>query len=312
MIYLQAFSKVLPVILLFLLGFMLRRRHFLQPAALADLKKIVLNLALPAALFLAFLRVALEARYLLIVAGIFAACVLMLVLSGRGPWRVPSPYFPALMTGFEAGMVGYAIFGAVYGADHLYAFGLIDLGQVTFVFFVLVTALARTQAQALSPRTVLINFVKTPVIVAIGLGILANSIGLAATLEASPLLGSLVRTLELLAALTTPLIALVIGYETQLSRSGLSWPLRTVALRLGVWLIFGLVFNALVIDGLLHLDRIFQAAVLTLMILPPPFVIPLYLKDAAAADRVYVVNTLSLATVATLIAFVIVTVMYAA
>lgn len=311
MIYLEALSKVLPVILLFLLGFLLKRRNFLQPAALADLKKIVLNLALPSALFLAFLRVNLEVRYLLIVASVFAACVVMLLLSRRGPWRVPSPFFPMLMTGFEAGMLGYAIFGAVYGADNLYKFGIVDLGQVTFVFFVLVTALARTQQQALSPRAVLLNFVKTPVIIAIALGILANSIGLAATTTASPLVGSLVHTLELLAAMTTPLIAIVIGYEMQLTRSGLSWPLRTVVLRVGAWLIFGLIFNAAVIDGLLHLDRIFQAAVLTMMVLPPPFVIPLFIRQTAEADRAYVVNTLSLATVVTLIAFAIISVAYA-
>ena len=311
MIYLEALSKVLPVILLFLLGFLLKRRNFLRPESMIDLKKIVLNLALPSALFLAFLRVNLEVRYLLIVASVFGACVLMLLLSGRGPWRIPSPFFPMLMTGFEAGMLGYAIFGAVYGADNLYKFGIVDLGQVTFVFFVLVTALARTQQQAMSPRSVLLNFVKTPVIIAIALGIFANSIGLVATTAAAPLLSSVIHTLELLAAMSTPLIAIVIGYETQLDRSGLSWPLRTVVLRVSVWLIFGLIFNAVVIDGLLHLDRTFQAAVLTMMVLPPPFVIPLFIRHTDEANRAYVVNTLSLATVITLVAFAVISVAYA-
>jgi predicted permease len=313
MVYVEAFSKVLPVILLFLLGFILKRRQFFRPDSLADLKKVVLNLALPSALFLAFLQVNLEVRYLLIVASVFAACVVMLIVSSRARARlhVPSPFFPMLMTGFEAGMLGYAIFGAVYGVDNLYKFGLIDLGQVTFVFFVLVTVLARTQQQILSPRAVLLNFVKTPVIIAIGLGIIANAIGLGTQLEASPVLGSLLRTLELIAALTTPLIAIVIGYETQLDRSALGWPLRTVALRTGAWLIFGLIFNVLVIDGLLQLDRVFQAAVLTMMVLPPPFVIPLFIQQSAETDRAYVVNTLSLGTVVTLFAFAVISVVYA-
>ena len=54
MVYLDAFSKVLPIILLFALGLFLQRRRFFKPEALDGLKKIVLNPALPAALFLAF------------------------------------------------------------------------------------------------------------------------------------------------------------------------------------------------------------------------------------------------------------------
>ena len=84
-----------------------------------------------------------------------------------------------------------------------------------------------------------------------------------------------------------------------------------------LWVVLALAFNTLVIDGLLHLDRLFQAAVLTMAVLPPPFVIPLYLRqpadgdDATAAEHEYVVSTLSLATVATLVAFVVVSVLYA-
>ena len=33
------------------------------------------------------------------------------------------------MTGFEAGMMGYAIYGTVYGADNLYKFGIVLAGE---------------------------------------------------------------------------------------------------------------------------------------------------------------------------------------
>jgi hypothetical protein len=67
-----------------------------------------------------------------------------------------------------------------------------------------------------------------------------------------------------------------------------------------------------VIEGLLGLDRLFSAAVFTMAVLPPPFVIPLYqARDAASdEDRDYVTNTLSLATVATLAAYCIVAVAF--
>jgi predicted permease len=149
-VYIDAFSKVLPIILLFALGLFLQRRRFFKPEALDGLKKIVLNLALPSALFLAFSKVNFEARYLLIAAIMFAACfgVLLVGRAVQPVTRLKSPYFPALLTGFEAGMLGYALYNSVYGADNLYKFGVIDLGQVVFVFFVLVNWLRRRESQA--------------------------------------------------------------------------------------------------------------------------------------------------------------------
>jgi predicted permease len=74
-VYIEALSKVLPVILLFLLGAFLNKLHFVRNEAIQDMKKLVLNVTLPAVLFLAFSRVSLETRHLLIVAIVFLACV---------------------------------------------------------------------------------------------------------------------------------------------------------------------------------------------------------------------------------------------
>jgi hypothetical protein len=120
----------------------------------------------------------------------------------------------------------------------------------------------------------------------------------------------ILKAVEMVAGLTTPLIALIIGYEMRLQHGDLLEPLKTIGLRLLFWLPIGLLITALLIDQLLHLDRGFQAAVLTMIILPPPFVIPLFIHEADRHDQTYVVNTLSLATLVTLFAFAVVTVVY--
>ena len=43
MVYIEALSKVLPVILLFLLGAFLNKLHFIRSEAIQDMKKLVLN-----------------------------------------------------------------------------------------------------------------------------------------------------------------------------------------------------------------------------------------------------------------------------
>ncbi len=312
MIYLEAFSKVLPVILLFLLGALLRKTRFLTESTVGDIKKLIVNVTLPAVLFLAFAGVNLEARHLAIVVLVFAGCLLALFVGRRISWPVglPSPYFPTLMTGFEAGMMGYAIFGAVYGAANIFNFAVVDLGQVTFVFFVLVPFVQRMATGATSFVATLRGVVKTPVILAIFLGILFNRLGLESVLRGWPPSDAVFRTLELLGAVTTPLIALVIGYEVHLQRGALLRPAQAIALRLLFWVPAGLLLNMLVVKPLFGADVMLQAAVMTMFVLPPPFVIPLFMGRASQEERTFVVNTLSLATLVTLVAFTVITVVY--
>lgn len=308
MVFLTALSKVLPVFLLILLGVGLRRWRFVGPETVQDLRKLVVNITLPAVLFLAFSQVTLEPQYLVIVAIMFVACLLALLL-GRwlgGPLRVNSAYLPSLLTGFEAGMMGYAIYAAVYGAQNVYKFGIVDLGQVLFVFFVLVPGLERLTHGAKPLRATALSFLKTPVILAILGGLLFKATGLTELFAASPLLNSGLETLGLLGAMTTPLVALVIGYELTLRAGALAKPVRTVAVRLLIWLPFGLALSVFVVGRLLGLDQEFQAAVLTMVLLPPPFVIPMFMARATEEDANYVVNTLTLATLVTLFAYALV------
>ncbi len=301
---LDALGRVLPVLLLFALGAVLRRRAWLAETTVADLRRFVLTVTLPSALFLTFLRVDLEARHLPIVAAVFAACAVMLAVGPAllRPFGVRSPYGAPLMTGFEAGMLGYAIYGGVFGSADLYHFGIVDLGQVLFVFFVLATVLVR-RSTGLRPGLAATarQFITTPVILAIVGGVLGRLVGLGDDLAGSPVLASIPTTLGLLGACTTPLIAIVIGYSTTLRPGALRLPTVTIAVRLAVWIALAIAFDRLVVEGVLGLDRLFGAAVLTMAVLPPPFVMPLYMGARASdGDRAYVTDALSVATIATL------------
>jgi len=316
----DAFSRVLPVLLLVGLGALFRRTDFLSAGAIDGLRKLVLNVTLPAALFLAFLGTEMEAKYAVIVISVFGACLLMLA---AGPWLrrgvgVKSEAMPSLMAGFEAGMIGYALYTAIFGAENLYRFAVVDLGQVIFVFFILAPVVMRWasgQAPAISETAA--AFVKTPVIIAIVAGVAGSLLGLAEPLESNYITNAGLETLAMLAAVTTPAIAIVIGYSTSFSAGSLSDPVRTLAVRLPIWIVAAALFNWLVIDMLLGLDRLFQAAVMTMAVLPPPFVVPLYMARARGRDvsddpdHDYLANTLSLATVVTLVLITIVGVIYA-
>ena len=174
----------------------------------------------------------------------------------------------------------------------------------------LVPFVQRLSTGAISFGQTLRNFLKTPVILAIFLGIVANRLGVLPALQGWPVSAAVVRTVELLGGLTMPLIALVIGYEVRLQRGSLLKPAEAIALRLLVWVPVGLLLNAFVVRPLFGVAPVLEAAVLTMFVLPPPFVIPLFMREPEGADRTFVVNTLSLATLVTLVAFTVITVVY--
>lgn len=309
---LQTLSATLPVILLVLLGILIRRVRLIQEGTVADFKKLIVNLTLPLLLFKAFATMQFEARYLVIVAIIFAACTLVMFLSTRLKFipGLSSDYSPFLMAGFEAGMLGYAIFGSIYGEANIPYFAVVDLGQVLFVFFILITRLETHQGRQISLAQTFKTFIKSPVIIGILSGVIANFSDAYTALAGWELTNSVLKTAEILAGLTTPLVALTIGYELRFQKGRLALPLQTVALRLVLWVGLALLFNFLVIRQSLGLDRTFEAAVLLMAILPAPFVVPFYLKAGESEERDYILNTLSLGAIVTLIGSVIIRLLY--
>jgi len=303
----EVITKALPVILLILLGVFLRRMQIIKRSTVDDLKKIVVNIALPATLFLTFAGTVFQSNFLWIFVCIFAVCMLML-LAGLGFRKMISPenkYYPALFAGFEAGMMGYALFTSFFGAENTYKFAVIDVGQVVFVFFVL-AAFLQTQGGAKASAGKLVKgFILSPIILSIVLGIIAGSTGLFAAVSAYPVTGAFTDTLRLLGSMTQPLICIVIGYELQLEVKSLRKPVITVILRMGILIGIAFLLNTFLIDRALHLDRSFQLAVYTMFILPPPFVIPIYMDESSAGQKPLVLNTISLHVVFSLLAFVV-------
>ena len=298
-------SKVLPVILLILLGHFLRRFKVVKQETIDDIKKLVVNLTLPALLFSAFANTAFEARYLLIVIAVFFSCAILLLITSflRKPLGINNAYWPSLYSGFETGMMGYSIFVAVYGAAEMYKLAIMDIGQVTFVFFILVSVLKRTNGENTNFKQLIFSFIKSPVIISIILGIAAGLIGLSVMMQGNAGAEAIVETLNLIGGLTMPLICLAIGFELRVDIRRIKEPLLTALSRITILLIIAFVINKTIISNLLDLDSSYEIALYTLFLLPPPFVIPIYMAGKKETDKQMVLNTISIHIILTLVAF---------
>ena len=302
----EIINRVLPIILLIALGFWTRRSGFLTPRTIDELRKIVVNLALPAVLFIAFLDLELESRYAVVVATTFLLGVVLFLL-GRAlqpRFGAQHGYFPYLMTGFEAGMLGISLYGAAYGLDHVGSFAIVDLGHEIFIWFVFLALLLAKRDGTRDSRALFASFIRSPVVVAIIAGIALNLAGARDVLYDAPVMGGVMNTLAFIGTLTVPLILLVVGYGIQLDREGIKEAARPVAVRAAILLPLALILPPLLMGRLLDTDAYAQAALFTLLILPPPFIIPLYMKRDAEDERRYVNNVLSLYTVVSIVVFI--------
>jgi len=301
------FVLILPVLFSITLGYILRQTKFLTDAMIEGFKKIVINVTLPALLLTAFTQIQFQQKYWFVFLAIFAACALLLVLAAgiAKLFKIRSPYFPYLVTGFEAGMIGYALYASFYSGT-VAKFAVIDVGQVLFVFIVLVPMVMTASGvhqQKSGVRDSLRVAVKSPVVWAIIIGVLLSAFGIHKLADKAWYI-TINDLLTYVSVPTTFLICLVIGSGLKFSFAHMKDELITVAIRLVLTLLLAFAVKGLVLIPL-GFGKGLTDALFIMFLLPGPFVIPAFMHDASEEDRAYVSNTLSLNTLVSLVAIFI-------
>jgi predicted permease len=299
--------KVLPIVLIIAVGNIIRRRSILSEGAIDAIKGLVVNVALPAVLFVTFLQMELESAFLGLFATILVVCV---VLFGYGyllrrVFSIPHDYFPFLTTGFEFGMVGITLFGTAYGLSNVGYIAIVDLSHELFIWFVFATILTAKRDGVSSFGATMKGFVSSPLIIAIVLALILNLVGLGNVIIASSVGGALIETLGYLGDLLIPVILIIIGYGMRLSLRGVKDAAGVIIARLVVLIPLAFFSARFVVGDLLGLDPAFEAAVFTFFVLPPPYIVPLFMRPDQVDERVYANNVLSVYTVVSLEVFVL-------
>lgn len=303
----QIINRILPILLLLFLGYLIRRRAILSENTIDELRYIVVNFALPSVLFLAFLQIELKTAYLFVFTVIF---ILMLLMFGFGNWigkqfKIRHDYFPFLMTGFEYGMLGVSLFGSAYGLDQIGYIAIVDLGHEIFIWFVFLALLLMRRDNLQVRGQLLRSFFRSPVIVAILLGLAVNLMGMGEVLSDYPVAGGLLLTLHFLGNLTVPVMLLIIGHSLRMDFSGLKEALPVVFIRLAIFVPIAFLIGHFVMEEWLTLEPGFRTALFILLILPPPFIIPLYMRLDETDEMRFVNNTLAIHTVISILVFIV-------
>ena len=295
---------ILPVLLMLLIGVLCRKKRLIDRTGLEALKTVAVNIGLPAVLLHTFAAAEYSLATLIVPLIMFLVCILAWALGkmlGKR-LRMNSRFVPFLTTGFEAGMLGYALFELLYGSERLVDFARIDLGQVLFVFTLYKVLLGLNGKEKVDIGGLLREMAFSPIILAIAAGVLMGVTGLYQALIPSGICVIFDASTDFIAAPTSAIILLTIGYDLVLADIPWRETGKVVALRYGIMLALGAAFICLM--KLLWPKVNLTAAIIVMFILPPPFVLPVFADDMD--QRVYVSSTLSLSTLVAIVGFAVI------
>lgn len=301
----EVVSKLTPIITIIILGRVLKKTGLITEEGGIFIKKIIINIGLPSVMFLSFMRMEITPSLALFIPGMFVLNIALLLAGKVAAKAVGGNYSPFLFTGFEYGMFAVAVFTAAYGAEAVSYIAIIDLGHELFIWFILVSLMISSSGGKQTPAESLRTFIKSPIIISIAAGITVNLLDLESFLNSNPVAQGAVSTADMLMSLTAPLILLSIGAGLSLSKSGLGFALKVTSIRLpivlGVYFLFGSIF----MQRILNLSFPFEAAFFTLVISPPPFIIPMFVPEDSEKEAGNINTTLTVYTIISLILFTV-------
>jgi len=298
---LSILEMVFPVVLMFLLGWFCSRRKLISAQGLAGIKSLVSSVLLPVVLFNAFFTAEYSGRIALTFVVVYISCALGLG-AGFLLRRFVKPYdrfFPFLVTDFEGGMLGYALFGLLYaGQTHIFA--MVDIGQTLAAYTVFLVALQAVSSGHTNPKALARSALTNPAFLGTLLGVALGAAGVGKLVLQSDL-GRLVSgTIAFVTAPVSGLILIIVGYELSFRRELLRPVLRTVLLRLAVMAVL-LGIGYLVVFSILPFDKPLFVAMMLGYSLPAPFIIPLFAD--VGKDGEYISTALSMETIAAVLLF---------
>ena len=300
----ELIKAIMPVIVMLLIGMILRKRKAITDKGIEGLQLLVMNVMLPTALFSNFYKTSLNASelifpltmFVVVVAGIFLGKLICRLCHEE------DKTLPFMLSGYEAGMLGFALMAILAG--NIKTFAMLDIGHDFAIFTVYLAMLKMENGQKQNIKDALIGIITTPVLVGIILGIIFGVTGIGTAIGETALGPVIDAVCDFVSAPTSAVILVVIGYRMYFK--GLKWNrvLKVAGIRIAMQIVFATIILIIykIVGGELTSKLAIQSLVL-MLILPPPFILPLYVDGEE--KREFYSSELSFYTLITIVGFII-------
>ena len=292
---------VLPLVVSLGIGFFARKREILSPEAIDGMKAFVMKFALPALLFSLFFTAEYSASIL-----VYAVTMFVLGFAGLGlgfligkPLEKRSPMFRYMTTGWEVGMLGYALYALLFGAENLRNMATLDFGHVLFIFSgyiaVLYSRIGCTKKESL--QALLTN----PIPWAMIIGAVLAMLGVSRALAPSGVTDLIKSLCDFVAAPLSCVILIVVGYGIEFS--GKNFVTAAISVLVRTLVCAALCAVALLVFGaFIPLTDEMRWAVIILFMTPAPYILTVFTNNEQ--ERADVSMSLSLQTIVTVLIFI--------
>ncbi len=295
---------IIPVIMVIIAGALSKKYNLIKEQGIEGMRYFITSIALPAALFKAIGSIKMSGDVIISI-GIISSSILLIMVIGFLLVKIFSnlnPMTPFLITSFEAGMLGYPLFILLFGIDKLSSIAIFAVGNDLFVFTVY-TALLKKKEGNVNIKDLIRDLFKSPVFVAIVLGLIFSSTNIYYSFEDTIVITTLVSVLEFFSQPIACIMLFVIGYGISFSKKNINQVIIISLLRLILMGIMSLIVLN-VLDNLIGLDKYMRVAIILLFFTPAPYILPIFSKDKN--NRAFTSTVLSANLITSMIAFSII------
>lgn len=279
------FEKILPLIIIFLIGLFLKKRGILKKEDSQTFGKLLIYLIVPVIIIDSLSSLTFESKllyltvagfltvFILTVLGFLFAYILKLKGKTRGSFIITFPTF-------EGGTIGYAFMLSVFGELGLSRIILFDIANGFFLYTVVYFLSCYLGDGKTNVKSAFLKIIKTPLIWAIFIGLFLNIIGFQNII--------IQNTFDIIGGSVLVFVMLMFALEFEPSLSSIKLPFLGMILKTTAGLFIGVFLSDLF--GFSGIERI---AVIVGASLPTSFLTLIYSQENNL-DNEYIANLFSI------------------
>lgn len=264
---------VMPIFSAVGLGMLAKSKHLVSAEGIRGFQQFVMQFGLPCVVFNSCLMAQMGAESL-----VSMALGLAMVLTGAlwafsaGKKRYPYHNLPQLFAAQETGMLGIPLVIILFGAEHSYRMGVLDLAQAVAAFPVIALLSADTGE---NPRAgeIFCKVLKSPLLIMSALGLVLNLTGIRGWMETVGVLGMVTKSTGFLTEPVSALMLFSVGYNFSLRKNSRGEIIRISAIHFAAFALMG-VAAQLVLCLFPQVDAVTRWVLALYCILPGSYLAP--------------------------------------
>ncbi len=302
-------SKIIPIVLLMLLGYAMKRMRYIQPSFFIGLKKMVIDFALPCLLFISFIDMELKIEHISL-----TLCIIIFLLFQNTFGRIlnkikplSDPVLPNVLSGTSVALIGIPLYTAAFGMENVSNLAILTIGHEIFIWLIWASLIRLDFAENKFNIAILKKMFTSPLIIAVITGLCFNLFGFSKYFQSVGVLVGIFQTCSLLSKLCVPLILLVVGHDLVFEKKYSRLTVTYTLIRRLSFLGFGLLLTFFILPNIMEMTIFHYYAMVTFFIMPPPLVISTFIHKAGGSEEQVVLanNVFVLDVFACIISFII-------